>query len=93
MPNITAQLVTTYAEIVHAAKNSSRITVELPGRLRIEGTMRHIVKGEENWAFPPAGADLAHTWVRITTRQGMDVAVRFTELAEALDGHLLAWSC
>ena len=91
MPNITAEIVTNYAEVVQAIRRNSQVTI-LRDQNEIQGVLRHVTSREGTAALLPAGGDLRSAWVRITTKQGPDVWVAFPELVQLRVEGSVTWS-
>ncbi len=72
------------AEVIQAVWDQEKVRFSLDGgETVVEGTLRSFTRSEGICDSPSSTADVDSTWVRVTTVQGWERWVRFTDLVDA----------
>jgi hypothetical protein len=83
MSNLSIADVIALSTIIDAASQSAHVRwLDDDGSTIAEGTARHIVRGEDDFAFIPQTMDLRDAFLRITSRAGWDVAIPVRKLMD-----------
>lgn len=87
MSSLTTHKVSILSTIVQAAMTGAKVTFIAPGdivKIRT-GTVRHIVKSTDDWAFPSGDYDVRDCALRITETSGLDVAYPVRDLMDVVE--------